>query len=122
MDIGKYVLALALTFSLPAMSQLTTRIEAVETSTALITVPTSPNGRLAFKPCAKRCDAETVFKRLTPETRFVVQGQTVSFVDFRKNFYNQRRRTDGYALVSYDTEKNTVTSVAITFESERMYD
>ena len=122
MNIGKYVIVLALAFSLPAMSQLTTRIEAVEASTEVITVPTSPNGRLAFKPCAKRCDAETIFKRLTPETRFVVQGRAVNFVDFRKVFYNQRRRTNGYALVSYDTEKNTVTSVAITFGTERMYD
>ena len=115
MRIVRYTLLFMLMQSLPALSQLTTLIEAVEASTAVITVPTSPNGRLAFKRCAKRCDADTIHVRLTPETRFVIQGHVVDFLEFRKNFYNLRRSKDGYALVSFDTEKNTATSVEISF-------
>ena len=115
MKFGKYALILILGQSLPAMSQLTTLIEAVEASTAVITVPTSAHGRLAFKRCAKRCNAQTIYVRLTSGTQFVVQGHVVDFLEFRKDFYNLRRGKDGYALVSYDTEKNTATSVEITF-------
>jgi len=104
-----------LSMALPAMSQLTTLIESVEVSTAVVRVPTSLNGRMSFKPCESRCDADYISVRLTPETRFVVQGQATSFADFRRDFNNSRGGADGYALISYDTEKNIVMSVEIAF-------
>lgn len=111
----RYTLFALLFFGMPALSQLTTVIEAVEASTSLIYVPASADGNLRFKPCAGRCDAEYISVRLQADTRFLVQGELVSFAEFRRDFYNLRRGTEGYALVSYNTEKNTATSVAITF-------
>ena len=83
----------------------------METSAANVNVPTSTNGQLTFKPCAEECDEEFISVRLTPETQFVVRGQQVNFADFRQEFYKLRRGRINYALVSYDTEKRTVTSV-----------
>ena len=115
MSFRKCALILLLGISMPAMSQLTTLVRSVEASTSVMNVPTTPSGRLAFKPCTGRCDADYISVRLTADTRFVVQGKAVDFSEFRRDFYNRRHSSDGYALVSYDTEKNTVTSVEITF-------
>jgi len=115
MKIGKYGIIVMLVLAWPALAQLATMIESVEAAPSQIRLPTSPNGNLSFQPCSESCDAEFISVRLTPDTRFLVQGAVVKFIDFRKDFYNLRQREDGYALVSYDTEKNTVTSVEISF-------
>lgn len=103
-------LLLVLCFSLPASGQLKTLIEAKETSTAFINVPTSDNSRLTFKTCE---ECEFISVRLTPATKYYFAGRVVSFADFRKGFNNLRRSTEDYALVSYETETNTVTSVRV---------
>lgn len=109
--IGALVIGLAL--SLPVAAELTTQIRAVEATTSNLNVPTSGNGRLTFKPCAGTCDAVFESARLTPLTSFRVNGQATDFAGFRKAFYNLSRSKDHYALVSYDTAENTVTSVQI---------
>lgn len=111
----KYSLLAILCLGMSAAAEMTTIIEAVEASTSVIYVPTSADGNLRFKPCADRCDAEYVSVRLQASTKFKIQGKLVSFAEFRRGFYNLRRGKDGYALVSYDTEKNTATSVEISF-------
>ena len=107
--------ALTLTISLPVTAEIKTLVAAVEASTSVMTVPTVPSGRLAFQPCSSSCDAEQIFVRLTPTTRFVVQGQPTDFNGFRKEFFNRRRAAEGYALVTYDTQNDTATSVEISF-------
>ena len=109
--VGALVISLAL--CLPAAAELTTQIRAVEATTSNLNVPTSQNGRLTFKPCAGQCDRSFESARLTPLTSFTVNGQATDFLGFRKAFYNLTRSKDHYALVSYDTADNTVTSVQI---------
>jgi hypothetical protein len=111
MDYRRIVSILALALCVSATADIVTIVDAVETSAANVNVPTSINGRLTFKPCAEACNAEFISVRLTPETQFVVRGQQVNFVDFRREFYKLPRYRIYYALVSYDTEKRTVTSV-----------
>ena len=111
MDYRRIVLILSFALSVSATADIVTVIDAVETSAANVNVPTSTNGQLTFKPCADACDEEFISVRLTPETQFVVRGQQVNFADFRREFYKLRRGSVDYALVSYDTEKRTVTSV-----------
>lgn len=114
MKLRKIVPALLLSLALPAMAEITTLIDAVETSVANINVPPGPNGRLSFKACGTACDdAELIVVRLTPATIYTVRGQVMNFKDFRKAFYNLRAGAEGYALVTYDTERDTVTSVLI---------
>ncbi len=111
MDYRRIVSILALALCMSATADIVTVIDAVETSAANVNVPTSTNGQLTFKPCAEACDEEFISVRLTPETRFIIHGQQMNFVDFRREFSKLRRGDDDYALVSYDTEKRIVTSV-----------
>ncbi len=111
MDYRRIVSILALALCMSATADIVTVIDAVETSAANVNVPTSLNGRLTFKPCAEACDEEFIAVRLTPETQFVVRGQPVNFADFRRAFNKVPRNGIYYALVSYDTENRTVTSV-----------
>ncbi len=111
MDIRGILSILALALCMSATADIVTVIDAVETSAANLNVPTSLNGRLTFKPCAEACDEKFIAVRLTPETQFVVRGQQVNFADFRRAFYKVPRSRIYYALVSYDTENRTVTSV-----------
>ncbi len=111
MDYRRIVSILALALCISATADIVTVIDAVETSAANVNVPTSLNGRLTFKPCAEACDEEFIAVRLTPETQFVVRGQQVNFADFRRAFNKVPRNRIYYALVSYDAENRTVSSV-----------
>ena len=111
MDFRKLIAILALSLCGSAIADIVTVVDFVETSTANVNVPTTTNGQLTFKPCADTCEAEFIAARLTPDTEFVVRGQRVTFIDFRRAFYALRRGNDDYALVSYDTEKRVVTSI-----------
>ncbi len=113
MKIRLSMLLLALSLSLPALADLVTVVRAVEVSTTNINVPTSPNGRLSFKPCSGDCKADYLSVRLTPATLYEVNGAATDFIGFRKAFFNLARDTDHYALVSYDAKSDTVTSVLI---------
>ena len=111
----KIAVLVMLLFGMPVMAQLSTLIEAVEVSPSVINLPTSPNGNLRFQPCEERCKADYISVRLTSSTRFVIQGEVVTFADFRKAFYNKRRSADGYALITFDTNKHTATSVEVSY-------
>lgn len=113
MKLRKLFLILALALYGQAHAGIVTVINAVETVTSNISVPTTPSGRLMFRPCDSECDAKFIAVRLAPETKYFVKGQQVDFVGFRAEFFNRRHDGDDYALVSYDTETSTATSVMI---------
>ena len=112
MKIRKALIAVLLCLTLPAAAEIVTLIDAVETSTANLTLPTASNGHMSFKPCAEGCDG-SIRVRLTAKTSYVLNGESMDFTDFRREFYKLRRRIKDYALVSYDTRKNTVTSLRV---------
>lgn len=106
---------LALATSWPVNADIRTRVAAVETVAANLRLPVSDNGRLSFRPCDERCDADFVMVRLTPATEFVVRGSRVEYLDFRKAFFNLKPGSETYTLVRYDTDNSTATSVQIGF-------
>ena len=114
MNVRNALMATMLALAFPAAADVVTVVEAIETTASNISVPVSNNSRLNFKPCPGTCKADFRSARLTPETRFVVNGQSMAFDEFRKAFINLRRGNDTYALVSYDTRSNTVSSVRIS--------
>lgn len=108
-------LAILLAFlglSVAATAEIVTLVNAIETSTKNMYVPTSMNGTLSFKPCAEDCE-EVIRVRVTPETHFVLHGKQMEFSDFRRELSKLRRASSDYVLVSYDTQKSTVTSVRV---------
>jgi len=98
--------------SLPALAEFTTVVRAVETSTSNMAMPTASTGKVSFRPCTDGCE-EVIRVRLTAETSYVANDVAMDFSDFRREFSKLRRESRGYAFISYDTRKNTVTSVKI---------
>ena len=113
MNFRKTFLVFALAVSFAANASIVTIVDAVETVTSNMSVPTSGSGRLMFRPCAETCDEKFIIVRLTDSTAYFVKNQQVDFLEFRRQFFNMRRGSDDYALVSYDTESNTVSRVNI---------
>jgi hypothetical protein len=110
MTIRKTLIATLLLLGAPAFAL----IDAVELSPDNIILPGTTNGTMTFKPCVGKCDQDHKRARLTADTRFVVEGRAVKFEEFRRNHAALRRSKDSYALVSYDTETNTVTTIEIS--------
>lgn len=104
------LLLFALGFSMPAPGDLRTLVEAKETSPAFMNVPTTDNGRVTFKTCE---ECEFISVRLTPATQFYLRGEAMSFAAFRTSFNSLGRSTEDDALVTYETETNTVTSIRV---------
>jgi len=115
MNLRKLLLILTLAFCETTSAGIVTVIDAVETVTSNISVPTSTSGRLMFRPCDAACDEKFIAVRLTAETTFFVRNQQVDFLGFRKDFFNMRGSNDDYALISYDTDKKTAVSIRIGF-------
>ena len=104
-----------LALSQPALAEKTlkTLIAAIELSPSNIIMPQTTNGTMTYKPCFDDCDAEYERARLTADTRYSIEGNAVKFEDFRQEFSAIRSVDESYALVSVDTENNTVTSIDI---------
>ncbi len=110
MTIRKVLIAMTLLLCQPAFAL----IDAVETSPGDIILPATVNGMMTFKPCTGECDREHKRARLTPNTKFALNGKAVKFEEFRREFATIKRSDRSYALVSYDTETNTVTKIDIS--------
>jgi len=113
-SIRTITLLLALGITSAATAQIRTLVEAVETAPENIILPASANGMMTFRGCSDECDKEYQRVQLTPESRFSVDGRTVKFEDFRREFVAIKRSDKSYALVSYDTTNGTLTSLIVT--------
>jgi len=110
MTVRKILIATILLFCQPAFAL----IDAVETSPGDMILPATINGTMTFKSCTGECDKEHKRARLTADTKFAVAGRAVKFDEFRREFSTIRLSDESYALVSYDTETNTVTKIDIS--------
>ena len=108
------VFLIALAGMQSAIAQIETLIDAVETEPANIILPATNNGFMTFRPCDGECDKDHMRVRVTPETRFSVDGSGVKWEDFRKAFPSVRQSENGYALVSYDTKKKVLISLEVS--------
>ena len=92
-------------------------LNAVETLPGSIILPATVNGMVSFKAwCDDECEDQEHNKRarLTPNTKFRLDGRAVKFAEFRRGYTAMRVGEDSYALVSYDTETNTVIEIEIS--------
>lgn len=115
MKIFKRLLLLAAIAGIqPAIAQIETVINAVETAPANIILPASNNGMMTFRPCDGDCDKDHVRIRITPDSEFSVDGSGVKWEDFREMFPAVRQSDSGYALVSYDTRNKVLISLEVS--------
>ena len=113
MTVRTLLIAIILAASQPALAQIKTLINAVETAPANIILPGNTNGMVTFRPCSEQCDEEYIRVSLNAETRFTVDGKAVKYEDFRREFATIKRAESSYALVSYETDTNTVISIQL---------
>ena len=112
--IKRLLLLVAIAGFQPALAEITTLIDAVETAPLNIILPASSNGMMTFRPCDGECDREHIRLRVSPDAKFSVDGSSVKWDDFRKEFPAIRQSESGYALVSYDTKNNVLISLEVS--------
>jgi len=113
MTVRAIFIATLLMLSHLAFAQIVTEINAVETAPANIILPGDTDGMMTFRPCDSDCDKDYIRVRFSANTKFSVNGQNKKFADFRREFATIKRDARSYALVTYETETNTVTSIEI---------
>ncbi len=107
------ITAILLMLAIPAAADFVTTSRAYEVALADLVVPPSQHSRLMFRQCAD-CDSESI--RLTPQTRFIVNGRDVLFDKFRL-FARQATTADVVTVtILHELESDTVESVFLTFE------
>lgn len=82
--------------------------EAIETSTAAVSLPSSNTGTLSFRECPAPCTEKSL--ELTAQTRFVVGSQQVSFQDFKAYVAS---KDDQFLMVFHKPGERTVTRLMV---------
>lgn len=110
----KLIIAATLMVSaLPTQADFVTISRAIEISPSRISVPTSENSRIAFSECE---DCETISVRLTPQTRYSVNGQTVKFDKFRQSVLSAKSSENAGIILMHHLESDTVVSVTVKLD------
>ncbi len=106
-------LAIALAGAAHAQFTFKTEVEAVEVAPANIILPATASGMVSFKPCDGECAEPYVRIQLDPNTRFSMDGESMKFDDFRREFSIVRRSPSSYALINYEISTNTATNIEV---------
>lgn len=110
MQIRRLVILAMLGLSLTAMADFRTTMEVHEVELVYLRLPATESGTLAISDCA---DCNALVLRVNPATRYVLNKQTVSLVDFRKAVAGVRNRGDVIVDVFHDLATNTATTVRV---------
>jgi hypothetical protein len=111
MNIKLVLTALILSLALPAAAEFKTISRAYEVSLMDFRAPTGVNSGLAFKGCAE-CD--TISVRVTPETRYQVNGKALPLDEFRQAAARINNREAVMIIVLHHLESDTIVSVSLT--------
>ena len=111
----RIVIGLIVAFAGTANAQFTfkTEIDAVEVAPTNIILPATSSGMMSFKPCDSDCSEPYIRIQLGPNTRFSMDGESLKFDDFRREFSAIRRSPNSYALINYEIETNTATNIEV---------
>ena len=105
------MICVTLLISLSAAAEFKTVARAYEVALSNMRVPATPSSGIVFKQCAE-CDVQIV--RVTPATRYIVNGQTVTLKEFRKSVFQVRNRARETIVVKHHLESDTIVSVSVT--------
>jgi hypothetical protein len=75
--------------------------------------PATPNSTTSFRPCPD-CDRQSV--RVTPATRYSVNGKALELADFRKALLLVQDRRNAMVTVLHHLESDTVVSIDASLE------
>lgn len=101
--------ALLLGLALSAAAQDRITSQAYEVVLSEFRAPATVNGGASFKPCSQ-CERQVV--RVTPGTRYSVNGTTLSLEKFRQAIAQASDRDEKSITVLHHLESNTIVSVS----------
>jgi len=110
MHIRKYLALALLGLSLPAAAGFSTVTQAYEVPLSELRLPGNAHGTLGFKECSD-CDSQTI--RVNRNTRYVLNGRTVTLAMFRSKVDGTRRGRDVAAIVLHHLESNVITGIKV---------
>ena len=96
-----------------ATADFVTTTRAYEVGLAGLSVPPSQHSRLMFRQCPD-CDSESI--RLTPQTRFIVNGRSVSLDRFRHATKQAITAAVVSVTVLHHLKSDTIESVSLNFK------
>ena len=86
---------------------------AYEISLDQFQAPATPNGKTSFRPC-RQCDRQSA--RVTPQTRYSVNGEVLKLQDFRAALLLVQDRRNAIVTVLHHLESDTVVSIDASLE------
>jgi len=110
MNLKLFITATLLGLSLQAAADFTTIEQAYEVALSEVRLPQSESGTLAFRKC-DTCDFVT--KRVTPETRYELNGHAMPLDKFRVAMSRVQDRDAQPVTVLHHLEMDRVTSVSV---------
>jgi hypothetical protein len=103
--------AIALVLALPAAAQIRTVALAHEVTLTNLRLPQSEGGTIGFKPC-EECEYQT--ERVSADTRWMLNGKSVSLSDFRVGLGRATKRDEVYVTILQHLEEDRITQVSVT--------
>ncbi len=98
-----------LAIGISANAEFRTVSQAYEITLSDFRVPATPSSAVIFKECVD-CDSRSI--RVTPATRYELNGQPVDLKDFRARIFQIRDRSSVILTVLHHLESNTVIAVS----------
>lgn len=108
MKIRIFIAALILAIALPAAAGFRTVQQAYEVELVNLRLPQSENGTLGFRTCE---ECEYLTKRISADTRFVLNGRSMSLQKFRRGLARVKQRNSRYVTVVHHLEKDRITQI-----------
>ena len=110
MRLKLFIAALMFGLAMPAAADFKTIEQAYEVALSEIRLPRAEGGTIAFKECSS-CDYRT--KRVDGNTRWLVNGRSVSLKEFRLAVSRVTDRVNEAVTVLHHLENNRVTEVSV---------
>lgn len=110
MQIQKLTILALLAWSIPAAADFKTVSLASEVPLTEFNVPVTNNGVISYRECA---ECEIYRGRMTPATRFRVNGEHVELREFRERVLSVRDRATKTVVILRHLESQTITSISI---------
>ena len=104
------IAAITLAFAAPAFSQITTIALAHEVNLNDVRFPQSTSGTIGYRACA---DCEYSTKRVSGDTRWVLNGQPVTLEKFREALAHITNRNTEIVTITHHLEQDRITEVSI---------
>jgi hypothetical protein len=111
MTIKTLIAISALACSLTALAQDRIVSKAYEIALSNFQAPATANGGVGFKECAS---CPQYLKRVTPDTRYMLDGSAVRLEDFRKAVAAVSNRDNAMVVVLHHLESDTVKSLKLS--------